>query len=212
MTPIVGRSGAGKSTLADLLMGLMQPESGEILADGQPVAGEQLLAYRRSIGYVAQDPFLYNATIRDNLMMIKPEASEAELWEALEFAASADFVRRLPEGLDTLIGDRGIRLSGGERHRLVLARAIIRKPSILVLDEATSALDAENEQRIQEALGRLKHSVTLIVIAHRLSTIRGADQILVIDQGRVIQQGVFGGLASDKNGMFSRLLSSQEAM
>jgi ABC-type multidrug transport system fused ATPase/permease subunit len=210
MTAIVGRSGAGKSTLVDLLMGLMQPESGEILADGEPITGDRLLSYRRSIGYVAQDPFLYNATIRDNLTMIKPDASEEELWEALEFASSADFVRRLPEGLDTLIGDRGIRLSGGERQRLVLARAIIRKPSILVLDEATSALDTENEKRIQEALDRLKHSVTLIVIAHRLSTIRGADQILVIDQGRVIQQGVYGGLASDKGGMFSRLLSSQE--
>ncbi|OKP92771.1 ABC transporter ATP-binding protein [Paenibacillus sp. P32E] len=210
MTAIVGRSGAGKSTLVDLLMGLMQPESGEILADGQPVTGERLLPYRRSIGYVAQDPFLYNATIRDNLTMIKPDASEDELWEALEFASSADFVRKLPQGLDTLLGDRGVRLSGGERQRLVLARAIIRKPSILVLDEATSALDTENEKRIQEALERLKATVTVIVIAHRLSTIRGADQILVIDQGRVIQQGVFSGLVSEKGGMFSRLLSSQE--
>ncbi|MBT2289671.1 ABC transporter ATP-binding protein [Paenibacillus albidus] len=210
MTAVVGRSGAGKSTLVDLLMGLMQPESGEILADGRPISGERLLPYRRSIGYVAQDPFLYNATIRDNLTMIKPDASEEELWEALEFASSADFVRALPEGLDTLIGDRGVRLSGGERQRLVLARAIIRRPSILVLDEATSALDTENEKKIQEALERLKHSVTLIVIAHRLSTIRGADQILVIDQGRVVQQGVYGGLASEKGGMFSRLLGSQE--
>ncbi|CQR52745.1 ABC transporter ATP-binding protein [Paenibacillus riograndensis] len=210
MTAIVGRSGAGKSTLVDLLMGLMQPESGEILADGEPVTGERLLPYRRSIGYVAQDPFLYNATIRDNLTMIKPDASEAELWEALEFASSADFVRKLPQGLDTLLGDRGVRLSGGERQRLVLARAIIRKPSILVLDEATSALDTENEKRIQEALERLKATVTVIVIAHRLSTIRGADQILVIDQGRVIQQGVYSGLASEKGGMFNRLLSSQE--
>lgn len=210
MTAIVGRSGAGKSTLVDLLMGLMQPESGEILADGQPITGERLLPYRRSIGYVAQDPFLYNATIRDNLTMIKPDATEEELWEALEFASSADFVRKLPEGLDTLLGDRGVRLSGGERQRLVLARAIIRKPSILVLDEATSALDTENEKRIQEALERLKASVTVIVIAHRLSTIRGADQILVIDQGKVIQQGVYNGLASEQGGMFSRLLRGQE--
>ncbi|KAI7262501.1 hypothetical protein KC345_g9421 [Hortaea werneckii] len=209
MTAIVGRSGAGKSTLVDLLMGLMQPETGEILADGEPITGAKLLAYRRSIGYVAQDPFLYNATIRDNLTMIKPDAEEEELWEALEFASSADFVRKLPQGLDTLLGDRGVRLSGGERQRLVLARAIIRKPSILVLDEATSALDTENEQRIQEALERLKSSVTVIVIAHRLSTIRGADQILVIDQGRVIQQGVYSRLASEKGGMFSRLLSGQ---
>ncbi|MEI2399317.1 ABC transporter ATP-binding protein, partial [Paenibacillus phytohabitans] len=110
MTAIVGRSGAGKSTLVDLLMGLMQPETGEILADGAPITGERLLSYRRSIGYVAQDPFLYNATIRDNLTMIKPDAEEAELWEALEFASSADFVRKLPDGLDTLLGDRGVRL------------------------------------------------------------------------------------------------------
>lgn len=209
MTAIVGRSGAGKSTLVDLLMGLMQPEEGEILADGRPVSGERQQAFRRSIGYVAQDPFLYNASIRDNLAMIKPDASEAELWEALEFAASADFVRDLPDGLDTLIGDRGIRLSGGERQRLVLARAIIRKPSILVLDEATSALDTENERKIQEALERIKSSVTVIVIAHRLSTIRGADQILVIEEGRVIQQGVYAGLASEQGGMFRRLLQSQ---
>ncbi|MRN56313.1 ABC transporter ATP-binding protein [Paenibacillus monticola] len=210
MTAVVGRSGAGKSTLVDLLMGLMQPESGEILADGKPISGEQLLPYRRSIGYVAQDPFLYNATIRENLTMIKPDASEEELWEALEFASSAEFVRALPQGIDTLIGDRGIRLSGGERQRLVLARAIIRKPSILVLDEATSALDTENEKKIQEALDRLKHSVTIIVIAHRLSTIRGADQILVIDDGHVVQQGLYSGLALEKGGMFSRLLSSQD--
>lgn len=210
MTAIVGRSGAGKSTLVDLLMGLMQPENGEILADGEPITGTRLLSYRRSIGYVAQDPFLYNATIRDNLTMIKPDVEEEELWEALEFASSADFVRKLPQGMDTLLGDRGVRLSGGERQRLVLARAIIRKPSILVLDEATSALDTENEKRIQEALERLKATVTVIVIAHRLSTIRGADQILVIDQGRVIQQGVYSGLASEKGGMFSRLLSGQD--
>ncbi|WP_410513566.1 ABC transporter ATP-binding protein [Paenibacillus sp. BR2-3] len=210
MTAVVGRSGAGKSTLIDLLMGLMQPESGEILVDGKPITGDHLLPFRRSIGYVAQDPFLYNASIRDNLMMVKPDANEAELWEALEFASSADFVQKLPQGLDTLIGDRGIRLSGGERQRLVLARAMIRKPSILVLDEATSALDTENEKKIQEALDRLKNSITIIVIAHRLSTIRNADQILVIDSGRVVQQGKFTGLASEKGGVFSSLLNNQE--
>ncbi|KGE19324.1 ABC transporter ATP-binding protein [Paenibacillus wynnii] len=210
MTAVVGRSGAGKSTLIDLLMGLMQPETGVILVDGMPITGSNLLPFRRSIGYVAQDPFLYNATIRDNLMMIKPDSKEDELWEALEFASSADFVRRLPDGMDTLIGDRGVRLSGGERQRLVLARAMIRKPSILVLDEATSALDTENEKNIQEALERLKHSITIIVIAHRLSTIRNADQILVIDGGHVVQQGKFTGLASEQGGVFSSLLSNQE--
>jgi len=210
MTAVVGRSGAGKSTLIDLIMGLMQPEAGEIRVDGKLITGNNLLPFRRSIGYVAQDPFLYNASIRDNLMMIKPDSHEDELWEALEFASCADFVRKLPEGIDTLIGDRGVRLSGGERQRLVLARAMIRKPSILVLDEATSALDTENEKKIQEALERLKHSITIIVIAHRLSTIRNADQILVIDNGHVVQQGMFTGLASEQGGIFRSLLSNQE--
>jgi ABC-type multidrug transport system fused ATPase/permease subunit len=120
---------------------------------------------------------------------VKPHASEREIWEALEFSASADFIRMLPQGLDTFVGDRGIRLSGGERQRLVLARAILRNPSILVLDEATSALDTENETKIQEALDKLKGKMTVIVIAHRLSTIRNADQVIVIDQGTIVQKG-----------------------
>ena len=127
----------------------------------------------------------------------------------LEFAAADDFVSRLPQGLDTLIGDRGVRLSGGERQRLVLARAILRKPAILVLDEATSALDTENEAKIQAAIERLKGTMTIIVIAHRLSTIRNADQVLVMDQGEIIQVGEYNQLASEKRGMFSNLLGIQ---
>lgn len=209
MTAISGRSGAGKSTLIDILMGLMQPESGQVLIDGTPLTSDNLLSLRRSISYVPQDPFLFNASIRENLLMIEPNASEEQIWEALEFSACAEFVSRLPQGLDTLIGDRGIRLSGGERQRLVLARAILRKPSILVLDEATSALDAENEAKIQDALDRLKGTMTIIVIAHRLSTIRNADQVIVIDQGRIIQNGSFTQLATDKRGLFSSLLENQ---
>ncbi|RED63037.1 ABC transporter ATP-binding protein [Cohnella lupini] len=190
MTAIVGRSGAGKSTLIDILMGLVQPEHGQVVIDGIPLTSDRLLALRRSISYVPQDPFLFNETIRENLRMVSPHASEEELWEALEFSVSADFIRKLPQGLDTFIGDRGIRLSGGERQRLVLARAILRKPSILVLDEATSALDTENESKIQEALDRLKGKMTVIVIAHRPSTIRNADQVIVIDQGTIVQKGI----------------------
>ena len=156
MTAIVGPSGAGKSTLIDLLMGLNQPEKGEVLIDGIPLTNDNLLSLRRSISYVPQDPFLFNATVRENLLMIEPNASEEQIWEALEFSSAAEFVKKLPQGLDTLIGDRGIRLSGGERQRIVLARAILRKPSILVLDEATSALDTENERKIQEAIESLK--------------------------------------------------------
>ncbi|MFC7322743.1 ABC transporter ATP-binding protein [Halobacillus campisalis] len=209
MTAFVGRSGAGKSTLIDLLMGLNQPEEGEVLLDDTLLSSENLLSLRKAISYVPQDPFLFNISIRENLTIVFPEAKEFELWEALEFASAASFVRDLPQGLDTLIGDRGIKLSGGERQRLVLARAILRKPSILVLDEATSALDTENESNIQEALARLKGKMTIIVIAHRLSTIRSADQVVVLDEGKVIQRGGFNQLAEEKRSMFSHLLQNQ---
>lgn len=209
MTAIVGRSGAGKSTLIDILMGLNHPNRGEVRIDDIPLNNDRLLSLRRSISYIPQDPFLFNATIRENLLIIDPDASDESIWESLEFAAAADFVSKLPQGLDTLIGDRGVRLSGGERQRLVLARAILRKPSILVLDEATSALDTENEAKIQAAIERLKGTMTIIVIAHRLSTIRNADQVLVMDQGEIIQVGEYNQLASEKRGMFSNLLGIQ---
>ncbi|MED3835010.1 ABC transporter ATP-binding protein [Peribacillus frigoritolerans] len=209
MTAIVGRSGAGKSTLIDILMGLNHPDRGEVRIDDIPLTNDRLLSLRRSISYIPQDPFLFNATIRENLLIIDPEASDESIWESLEFAAAADFVSKLPQGLDTLIGDRGVRLSGGERQRLVLARAILRKPAILVLDEATSALDTENEAKVQFSIERLKGKMTIIVIAHRLSTIRNADQVLVMDQGEIIQAGEYNQLANEKRGMFSNLLGIQ---
>ncbi|MBE7679629.1 MULTISPECIES: ABC transporter ATP-binding protein [Paenibacillus] len=209
MTAIVGKSGAGKSTLIDLIMGLVRPESGQILIDGVPLSEEQLLAWRSSIGYVSQDPFLFHTSIRENLRLVDPDASEEQMWQALQFSSSAAFVRKLPHGLDTMIGDRGIRLSGGERQRLVLARAMLRNPSVLILDEATSALDSENEQHIHEALERLKGHVTIIVIAHRLSTIRTADRVIVLEEGRVIQQGGYQQLSTDPVGTFSKLLNMQ---
>lgn len=209
LTAIAGPSGAGKSTLIDLIMGLMQPESGQILVDGAPVSKDNLVPFRQSISYVAQDPFLFNASIRENFYMVKPDASDEQIWEALQFASSSDFVRKLPNGLDTVIGDRGIRLSGGERQRLVIARAIIRKPSILVLDEATSALDTENEKKIQEAIEHLKGTMTVIVVAHRLSTIKQADQVIVINQGILVEQGEFLKLAADSKSLFGNLLNNQ---
>lgn len=205
-TAIVGRSGAGKSTLIDLLMGLLQPSSGQVTIDGTPLTGR---LYGKLFSYVPQDPFLFNASIKDNLLLVKSDATDEELWGALSFAACDEFVAKLPNGLDTMIGDRGIRLSGGERQRLVLARAILRQPSILFLDEATSALDSESEAKIQDALDRLKGSITIVIIAHRLSTIRNADQVIVIDQGKVIQQGGYKQLGEEKTGMFSQLLSKQ---
>ncbi|WP_167544446.1 ABC transporter ATP-binding protein [Paenibacillus xylanexedens] len=209
MTAIVGKSGAGKSTLIDLIMGLVRPETGRILIDGVPLSEERLLSWRSSIGYVSQDPFLFHTSIRENLRLVDPNASEEQMWQALQFSSSAAFVRKLPQGLDTIIGDRGIRLSGGERQRLVLARAMLRNPSVLVLDEATSALDSENEQYIHEALERLKGHVTIIVIAHRLSTIRTADRVIVLDEGRVIQEGGYQQLSTDPVGTFSKLLNMQ---
>ncbi|MGW6149764.1 ABC transporter ATP-binding protein [Bacillus mycoides] len=209
MTAIVGHSGAGKSTLIDVLMGLIQPEKGQVLIDGTPLTSENLLSLRRAISYVPQDPFLFNASIRENLLMIDPNASEEQIWTALDFAAAAEFVRMLPKGLDTLIGDRGVRLSGGERQRLVLARAILRQPSILVLDEATSALDTENEVKIQSAIERLKGTMTIVVIAHRLSTIRNADQVIVLGKGEIVQKGEFNQLAKERKGVFRNLLGSQ---
>ncbi|MFM9276971.1 ABC transporter ATP-binding protein [Paenibacillus jiagnxiensis] len=212
MTAIIGKSGAGKSTLIDMLMGLLRPERGEVAVDGLPLSDETMLLLRGTIGYVPQDPFLFHTTIRENLLMMNPAASEEHLWDALKLAAADEFIERLPHGLDSEIGDRGVRLSGGERQRLILARAILRNPSILVLDEPTSALDAENEKRIQVALNRLKEEMTIIVIAHRLSTIRNADQVLVLEDGRIIQEGGYQQLSKEMNGVFGQLLRYQMEM
>ncbi|MEH7884013.1 ABC transporter ATP-binding protein [Bacillus sp. JJ1609] len=212
MTAIVGRSGAGKSTLVDILMGLHMPEQGRVLIDNKTLTDESLISLRKAISYVPQEPFLFNTSIKENFKMINPEVTSQQIWESLEFSAAADFVRKLPNGLDTEIGDRGIKLSGGERQRLVLARAILKKPAILILDEATSALDTENESKIQKALEQLKGKMTIIVIAHRLSTIRNADQVIVLEDGEVIQSGKFGQLANDSSGVFSGLLKKQAAV
>ncbi|WP_017471997.1 ABC transporter ATP-binding protein [Amphibacillus jilinensis] len=207
ITALVGKSGAGKSTLVDVLMGLNQPENGQTLIDGHPLKGELLRSLRTSLSYVAQEPFLFNTTVRKNLMLVAPNAKAQDLWEALEFASAAEFIRGLADGLDTVIGDRGIKLSGGERQRLVLARAILRKPAVLILDEATSALDTENEFKIQQAIEQLKGKMTVIIIAHRLSTIRNADQVIVLDEGSVVEQGKYQQLSDQSTGVFKKLVS-----
>jgi ATP-binding cassette subfamily C protein len=209
MTAIVGRSGSGKSTLADLLCGLLRARSGMILADGQPIDGDQRSAWRKNIGYVPQDPFLFNGTIRENLLRFNLGADEPSMRESLSLA-SAEFVMGLPQGLDTVIGDRGIKLSGGERQRIVLARALLRDPSFLVLDEATSALDNEHEYRIQKALTELTGRLTILVIAHRLSTIRRASQIIVLDRGAIAERGGYDELAALPDGVFRTMLSYGE--
>lgn len=207
-TAIVGPSGAGKSTIADLVIGLIRPNEGQVLLDERPLSAERLRPWREQIGYVAQDTFLFNDTVRANLLWARPEAGEEEVWQALELAAANGFVSQLPEGLETVLGDRGVRLSGGERQRLALARALLREPSLLILDEATSALDAENERRIQGAIERLHGQITILIITHRLFTIRRADVIYVLEQGQTVESGSWEALLS-RSGRFKVLARAQ---
>ncbi len=186
ITALIGPSGAGKSTLADLLLGLTAPTEGSIHIDDAPLQGPLRRDWRRRVGYVPQDGFLFHDTIRTNLLAVAPAAGEEALWRALEQAAAAGFVRKLPLGLDTVVGDRGASLSGGERQRLALARALLTDPALLILDEATSALDSASERQILAALDRLRGQLTMVVIAHRPSTVRGADHVLVLEHGRLV--------------------------
>jgi ATP-binding cassette subfamily C protein len=208
-TAIVGPSGAGKSTIADLLMGLLMARSGRVTVDGLPLTAEYLQSWRGQIGYVPQDTLLFHDTVLANLLWAKPDAAEDEVWRALDMAAAADFVRALPQGLETVVGDRGVLISGGERQRLALARALLRRPRLLILDEATSSLDSENELRIQSAIDRLHEQTTIVVITHRLSTIRNADLIHVLDGGRLVESGTWTALASSAGGRFRSLCEAQ---
>jgi ATP-binding cassette subfamily C protein len=207
-TAIVGPSGAGKSTIADMLLGLVAPERGEVLVDGRPLDPTVLGSWRRRIGYVPQETVLFHDTLRANLVWAAPEASDDDLWEALELAAAERFVAELPEKLETVLGDRGVRLSGGERQRLALARALLRRPALLVLDEATSSLDSENERRVQEAIERLDGKTTIVVITHRLSTIRNAETIYVLQEGEVVERGGWAELTTAR-GRFQALRDAQ---
>ena len=208
-TAIVGPSGAGKTTIADLLMGLIAPDQGRILIDETELVPERMKAWRKQIGYVPQDTFLFHDTLRTNLLWAKPEATEEEMNRALELAAAEEFVSGLPGRLDTILGDRGVLVSGGERQRIALARALLRKPTLLILDEATSSLDSENEKRIQNAIETLHGRMTILVISHRLSTIRGADIIHVVEGGRLVESGTWDRLVANKDGRFLALCQAQ---
>jgi ATP-binding cassette subfamily C protein len=199
---LAGPSGVGKSTVADLIMGLISPTNGRVVVDGIRVSDESLVSWRNRIGYVAQETFLFNETIRFNLQLASPSASENKLNEALRLAAADQFVSKLPEGLNTVIGDRGVRLSGGERQRLALARALLRNPSLLIMDEATSNLDSENEKKILHAIDDLHGEVTILMIAHRFSTIKNADYIYLIDGGKIIGSGSWDDLLENEKGWF----------
>jgi ATP-binding cassette subfamily C protein len=208
-TAIVGSSGAGKSTVADLILGLLKAEQGSVLVDGAPLGSAQMKSWRALIGYVSQETFLFNDTVRFNLEWARPGATEREMLEALESAAALDFVNRLPQGLETTIGERGVKLSGGERQRISLARALLRNPRVLILDEATSSLDSENEKRIYDAIQKLHGSITIVLITHRLSTVRDADQIYVLDRGRVVASGTWSALMTSGNPRFRELYGPQ---
>jgi ATP-binding cassette subfamily C protein len=208
-TAIVGPSGAGKTTLADVILALIRPDRGRLLVDGEPLVPETVAAWRAQIGYVAQETFLFHDSVRANLLWARPDATERDLRAALETAAAAGFVDRLPQGLDTVLGDRGVRLSGGERQRLALARALLRQPTLLILDEATSHLDSENERRVQDAIDRLQGHLTILVITHRLSTIRMADVIHVLEHGRIVEAGDWDALVNHDKGRFRALCQAQ---
>tara|TARA_R110002072_G_scaffold74095_25_gene175747 strand:- start:4846 stop:6654 length:1809 start_codon:yes stop_codon:yes gene_type:complete len=186
---LVGATGSGKSTLIKLLLRFYDPESGRVLIDGQPITDVSMNSLRQSIGLVSQDVYLFEGSIRDNIAYGKPDADEAAIIDAAKTAEAWSFIETLPQGLDTPVGERGVRLSGGQRQRLSLARALLKDPPILVLDEATSAVDNETEAAIQRSLKRIAHGRTVIMIAHRLSTIVHADEIVVIEKGQVAERG-----------------------
>lgn len=189
VTALVGSSGSGKSTIAGLAATFLTPDSGLITIDGTDLSKVSLNSYRQNLGVVLQDDFLFEGTIRENILFPRPEATEEELIEAVEAAYVNEFTDRFEDGLDTLIGERGVKLSGGQRQRIAIARAILANPKIIILDEATSNLDTESESLIQKSLNELMQGRTTFVIAHRLSTIRQATQILVIENGRIVERG-----------------------
>jgi subfamily B ATP-binding cassette protein MsbA len=205
---VVGPSGAGKSTIFNLLPRLYDVTGGSVRIDGQDVRDVTLASLRANIALVAQEAALFNDTVRANIALGREGATHAEIEAAARNAAAHDFIKALPDGYETIVGDRGGNLSGGERQRIALARAFLRNAPILLLDEATSALDAESEAKVQEALSRLSKGRTVLVIAHRLATVRTADRILVFDQGKIIETGDHETLIA-KGGLYSRLSNLQ---
>ena len=208
VTALVGSSGSGKSTIAGLASGFLTPTKGSVLVDGQDLSKVNLRSYRKHLGVVLQDDFLYEGTIKENILFPRPKASDEEVLVAAEGAYVTEFTDRFDNGLDTLIGERGVKLSGGQRQRISIARALLAKPKVVVLDEATSNLDTESESYIQNSLGVLMENRTTLVIAHRLSTIQKADQILVIEDGQIVERGKHQELL-DKQGRYYDLYTYQ---
>lgn len=206
---LVGSSGAGKSTIFQLLLQFYKVDGGEILVDQQNIQNYDLVDYRRNIAVVPQEVLLFGGTIRENIAYGDTSASEADIEKAARQANAWDFICSFPEGLDTVVGERGVKLSGGQRQRIAIARAILKDPAILLLDEATSSLDAESEKLVQDALNKLMENRTSIIIAHRLATIRNVDCIYVIDQGKIIESGTHDELSMKEDGAYSTLAKLQ---
>src|SRR2546429_556966 len=207
-TALVGSSGAGKSTLINLVLTFNRPKAGRILVDGRDLATLRLADYRRQLGVVLQDNFLFDGTIAENIAFARPHATREDVEEAARIAHCDEFVRRFEKGYDTVVGERGVKLSGGERQRVSIAGAVLADPRILILDEATSSLDSESEAAIQDGLRTLRRGRTTFVIAHRLSTIRSADQILVMERGEIVERGTHAELLA-KHGRYRQLYDKQ---
>lgn len=205
---LVGPSGSGKTTLANMLARFYDPQEGSICIDDVPINELRLKDLRSMFGYVTQDAVLFHDTVKNNLLTARPEATTQEIEEALRIANALVFVKELPDGLDTVIGDAGNKLSGGQKQRLAIARAVLKDPPVMILDEATSALDTESERLVQDALQKLMQNRTSLVIAHRLSTIQSADEIIVLDKGTVLERGTHDSLLA-QNGMYKKLIELQ---
>ncbi|MCG2771117.1 MAG: ABC transporter ATP-binding protein/permease [Desulfobacterales bacterium] len=211
MIAFVGESGAGKSTLIDMLMGFHEPGAGKIKIDNIPIENFDIYSLRQRIGYVPQEGLLFNTSIRNNLLWSNNEASESDIFNACKLARAHEFIQNCANGYDTIVGDRGVRLSGGEIQRIALARAILRKPELLILDEATSSLDSHSEQLIQQSIETIAKYTTIVVIAHRLSTIKNSDYVYVLSNGTIVEEGNYKEL-TNQGGLFAEMVQNQMLM
>ena len=211
MSSLVGHSGAGKSTILNLIPRFYDVYSGDIILDGNSIYNLKIKSLRDNISLVSQDTTLFDDTVRNNILYANPEANDEDIDKATELSFAKDFIEKLPKKYDTIIGENGVTLSGGEKQRLSIARAMLKKSKIVLLDEATSSLDSETENKIQEAINYLTKDRTTLVIAHRLSTIQNADKIIVLDNGKIIEEGKHRELMS-KKGTYNALVKMQSLM